>query len=81
MAKRAHHDFRSIKASTYDGLANPGAPHRVDQRVAGNPSVFAEALEPSVSAPKARKRGGRVKHHMKKNWLKMYDKFGLILRI
>jgi hypothetical protein len=28
-----------------------------------------------------REPGGRVKHHMKKNWLKMYDKFGLILRI
>jgi|HubBroStandDraft_1064217.scaffolds.fasta_scaffold74302_1 hypothetical protein len=28
-----------------------------------------------------REPGGRIKHHMKKNWLKMYDKFGLILRI
>jgi hypothetical protein len=25
--------------------------------------------------------GARIKHHMKKNWIKMYDKFGLILRI
>jgi len=25
--------------------------------------------------------GARVKHRMKRNWLKMYDKFGLILRV
>ena len=23
----------------------------------------------------------RIKHRMKNNWLKMYDKFGLVLRI
>jgi hypothetical protein len=28
-----------------------------------------------------REPGARVKHHLKKNWLKMYDKFGLILRV
>jgi hypothetical protein len=28
-----------------------------------------------------REPGARVKHHMKKNWLKMYDKFGLLLRV
>jgi hypothetical protein len=25
--------------------------------------------------------GTRIKHRMKSNWLKMYDKFGLILRV
>ena len=30
---------------------------------------------------KARRPGARIKHSMKNNWLKMYDKFGLILRI
>ena len=25
--------------------------------------------------------GSRIKHRMKTNWLKMYDKFGLILRV
>ena len=25
--------------------------------------------------------GTRIKHRMKTNWLKMYDKFGLILRV
>jgi hypothetical protein len=30
---------------------------------------------------KARHPGARVKHRMKNNWLKMYDKFGQILRI
>ena len=25
--------------------------------------------------------GTRIKHRMKNNWLKMYDKFGLILRV
>lgn len=30
---------------------------------------------------KERWPGARVKHRMKNNWLKMYDKFGLILRI
>src|SRR4029077_16604310 len=30
---------------------------------------------------KGRWPGARVKHRMKNNWLKMYDKFGLILRI
>ena len=25
--------------------------------------------------------GARIKHRMKTNWLKMYDKFGLILRV
>lgn len=30
---------------------------------------------------KKRHPGARVKHRMKDNWLKMYDKFGLILRV
>jgi len=30
---------------------------------------------------KKREPGARVKHRMKENWLKMYDKFGLILRV
>jgi hypothetical protein len=30
---------------------------------------------------KGRWPGARVKHRMKNNWLKMYDKFGLVLRI
>ena len=30
---------------------------------------------------KKRHPGARVKHRMKENWLKMYDKFGLILRV
>ena len=30
---------------------------------------------------KQRYPGARVKHRMKENWLKMYDKFGLILRV
>jgi hypothetical protein len=34
-----------------------------------------------TSCQKGRWPGARVKHRMKNNWLKMYDKFGLILRI
>ena len=30
---------------------------------------------------KKREPGVRVKHRMKENWLKMYDKFGLVLRV
>jgi hypothetical protein len=30
---------------------------------------------------KKRSPGARIKHRMKDNWLKMYDKFGLILRV
>jgi hypothetical protein len=30
---------------------------------------------------KQRQPGARVKHRVKENWLKMYDKFGLILRV
>jgi hypothetical protein len=30
---------------------------------------------------KKREPGARVKHRVKENWLKMYDKFGLILRV
>jgi hypothetical protein len=30
---------------------------------------------------KQRHPGGRVKHRMKQNWIKMYDKFGRILRV
>ena len=30
---------------------------------------------------KKRNPGARVKHRVKENWLKMYDKFGLILRV
>ena len=29
----------------------------------------------------AREPGARIKHRMKGNWLKMYDKFGLVLRV
>lgn len=28
-----------------------------------------------------REPGARIKHYLKKNWLKLYDKFGLILRV
>jgi hypothetical protein len=34
-----------------------------------------------TSCQKHRWPGARIKHHMKNNWLKMYDKFGLVLRI
>jgi hypothetical protein len=34
-----------------------------------------------TSCQKKRSPGARVKHRMKENWLKMYDKFGLILRV
>ncbi len=34
-----------------------------------------------TSCQKGRWPGARVKHRMKNNWLKMYDKFGLMLRI
>jgi hypothetical protein len=34
-----------------------------------------------TSCQKKRHPGARVKHRMKDNWLKMYDKFGLILRV
>lgn len=30
---------------------------------------------------KVRERGARVKHRVKGNWIKMYDKYGLVLRI
>jgi hypothetical protein len=30
---------------------------------------------------KDRQPGARIKHRMKENWLKMYDKFGLLLRV
>jgi hypothetical protein len=30
---------------------------------------------------KRRQQGARVKHRMKENWIKMYDKFGCVLRI
>jgi hypothetical protein len=30
---------------------------------------------------KKRRQGARVKHRMKENWIKMYDKFGSVLRI
>jgi hypothetical protein len=34
-----------------------------------------------TSLKKGRHPGARVKHWVKENWLKMYDKFGLILRV
>jgi hypothetical protein len=34
-----------------------------------------------TSCQKDRWPGARIKHWMKNNWLKMYDKFGLVLRI
>ena len=34
-----------------------------------------------VTDCKRRRPGARVKHRVKQNWLKMYDKFGLILRV
>jgi hypothetical protein len=34
-----------------------------------------------TSCRKDRQPGARIKHRVKNNWLKMYDKFGLILRI
>lgn len=34
-----------------------------------------------TNCQKGRRPGARIKHRMKNNWLKMYDKFGLVLRI
>jgi hypothetical protein len=34
-----------------------------------------------TSCQKQRQPGARIKHRVKENWLKMYDKFGLILRV
>jgi hypothetical protein len=34
-----------------------------------------------TTCKKGRQRGARVKHRVKNNWLKMYDKFGQVLRI
>jgi hypothetical protein len=34
-----------------------------------------------TDSKKTRQPGTRVKHRVKENWLKMYDKFGLILRV
>jgi hypothetical protein len=34
-----------------------------------------------TTCKKDRQRGARVKHRVKNNWLKMYDKFGQVLRI
>jgi hypothetical protein len=52
-------DFRPVKDSTFRGLAAPGASHRIDQRVVGNPNVFKEAAEPTANA-NYRKKGGRI---------------------
>lgn len=43
-----------------------------------HPNFLGEVL---TSAKKSRQPGARVKHRMKDNWLKMYDKFGRILRV
>ena len=43
-----------------------------------HPRFDAELL---TSCQKDRWSGARIKHRMKNNWLKMYDKFGLVLRI
>jgi hypothetical protein len=43
-----------------------------------HPRFDAELL---TSCQKDRWFGARIKHRMKNNWLKMYDKFGLVLRI
>ena len=40
--------------------------------------AFGEVI---TECKKDRWPGARIKHHMKKNWIKMYDKFGLVLRI
>jgi len=39
------------------------------------------AGEVLTTLQKKRWPGARIKHRMKENWLKMYDKFGLILRV
>lgn len=50
-------------------------------------SFFGRRLHPRfdgevlTDCKKARQPGARVKHRVKNNWLKMYDKFGQILRI
>jgi hypothetical protein len=43
-----------------------------------HPSFDGEVL---TLCKKDRQPGARIKHRVKNNWLKMYDKFGLILRI
>lgn len=34
-----------------------------------------------ITGLKVRQAGARVKHRIKGNWIKMYDKYGLVLRI
>ena len=47
-----------------------------------NGNFQGEAITDQVDTfPKARLPGRRVKHRIKQNWLKMYDKAGIILRV
>ncbi len=63
-------DHATLQFSAADILTFLG--RRLDPRFAG---------EVLTDCKKQRWPGARVKHRMKDNWLKMYDKFGLILRI
>jgi hypothetical protein len=63
-------DHATLQFSAADILTFLG--RRLDPRFAG---------EVLTDCKKERWPGARVKHRMKNNWLKMYDKFGLILRI
>jgi hypothetical protein len=63
-------DYAAVNFSAKDILRFLG--RRLDPRFEG---------EVLTRCQKARWPGARIKHCMKNNWLKMYDKFGLVLRI
>jgi hypothetical protein len=63
-------DHAAVNFSAQDILTFLG--RKMDRRLKG---------EILTSCRKDRQPGARIKHRMKNNWLKMYDKFGQLLRV
>ena len=75
---------REALAGLYPRLLDHAAVHFSAKDILGflgrrfHPRFDGEVL---TDCQKGRHPGSRIKHRVKNNWLKMYDKFGLVLRI
>lgn len=64
-----------------ENLASPDVMRFLQQRLTRSGTIHGRFQGEVVSDLKTRQEGTRVKHRLGKNSLKMYDKFGVVLRI
>ncbi len=73
--------YRRLVRHATENLSSPDVMRFLQQRLTKSGAIDSRFQGEIVSDTKIRREGTRVKHRLRGNSLKMYDKFGLVLRI